>query len=346
MNILLFVWTLSLVMAGTALAIMLGLIIARVLRDQRVRQYEGQRRMLVPALLGASELPPEVAGKIAPDVIADVATSLIQLVRGDDREAFIERAEKFGVPRRLEQLLRSGSDRTRLAAAQAMGAFNDAKTLHLLRRALNDRNQDVRLAAALSIASAGDTESAAGIVPRLGEEEEEPSLLLVTLFKRIAADRPDEIKQLVTDPQSHSRVKVAAIEALAATGDYSLVPLIADLALAAPDDAEELPRYLRALGQLAHPAGRKAVMDGLSRPAMAARAAAVGAAGKIGLLETAPTLRALLDDPEWWVRFRAAEALIEFGEPGRALLRDAVQNGTPRARDAAITMLAEPGIET
>lgn len=344
MSFLLFVWQLSLVLAGAALAIMLVLIGARIASDRRARRREAQRRVLVPALLGASDLAPETAGKIAPDVVAEVATSLIQMVRGDDRQAFIERAVKLGVPERLARLLRSGSDRTRLAAAQAMGAFDDPKTLHLLRRALNDRNHDVRLAAALSIAAAGDTESAADIVPRLGQEEEEPSLLLVSLFKRIAADRPEDIKQLVTDPHSHSRVKVAAIEALASTGDYTLVPLIADLALAAPDNSEELPRYLRALSQLAHPAGRRAVIAGLERPGMAARAAAAGAAGKIGLTETAPTLRKLLDDPEWWVRFRAAEALIGFGESGRELLRDAIRSGSPRARDAAATMLAEHGI--
>lgn len=345
MNLLLLIWYLSLVLAGAALAIMLALIVSRLVSDRRNRRHQAQRLALVPALLGASELPPGAASKIAPAVVAEVATGLIQLVRGADREAFVERATKLGVPQRLARLLRSGSARTRLAAAQAMGAFHDREGLQALRRALTDRNSDVRLAAAISIASTEDTECAAEIVPGLDQSADEPSLLLVSLFKRIAATRPGDVKRLVTDAQTPPQVKVAAIEALAVTGDYTLVPLIADLALSASDDAEELPRYLRALGQLAHPAGRKAVIDGLHRASTAARAAAAAAAGQIGLVEAAPTLQALLDDPEWWVRFRAAEALIAFGDEGVALLSQATLSGTPRARDAAFAMLAEQGRE-
>src|SRR5690606_30691667 len=128
------------------------------------------------------------------------------------------------------------------------------------------------------------------------------------------------------------------------TGDYTLVPQIADLALAAADDSEELPRYLHALGELGHPAARQAVLNGLGRSEMAVRAAAAMAAGRIGLVEAAGTLAALLDDPEWWVRFRSAEALIRIGDRGKELLQQAARSGSDRSRDAARAMLAEQGL--
>jgi len=62
------------------------------------------------------------------------------------------------------------------------------------------------------------------------------------------------------------------------------------------------------------------------------------------LIESADRLAELLGDPEWWVRFRAAESLILFGEPGLALLRTAAAGDQGLARDAATTMLAERGL--
>ena len=339
------IWEFSLLLAGSALALMLLLISLRLLADRRTRRREVQRQVLVPALLGVGELDESLATTISPAVMADVSINLIQMVRGAEREAFADRATQLGVPLRLAKLLRSGSTRRRLAAAQAMGAFHDEGSLTALRGALDDRNGDVRLAAALSLAAAGDTRGAAMILPTLARGEREPSLLILSLLKSIAADRPGEVKALMISAHSHPLAKVAALEALVATGDYTLVPLIADLALGARNDAEELPRYLLALGQLGHPAARAAVIDGLARPSTAVRAAAATAAGRIGLLETADTLRMLLDDPEWWVRFRAAEALLDLGEKGRSLLHEAARTGDPRARDAARTMLAERGRE-
>lgn len=345
MNLLLLVWDLSLVLAGGALAIMVALIVARLVDDRRMRRREVQRQALLPALLGAGELSADEASSMAPEVVADVSTNLIRLVRGADRDAFVHRATRIGVPLQLTQALRSRSARKRLAAAEAIGVFADGTSLEALRRALDDPNEDVRLAAALSLASAGDTKSAGETLHHLDLGEGEPSLLMVSLFRRIAADRPDDIKALILDPATHSLARVAAVEALSTTGDYSLVPQIGELAIAAADDSEELPRYLHALGELGHPAARLAVLNGLHRPGMAARAAAATAVGRIGLVEAADTLAALLDDREWWVRFRSAEALIRIGDGGKNLLRQAARAGSERSRDAARTMLEEHGLE-
>lgn len=344
MNILAFIWLTSLALAVTSLAIMAILIIVRQVTDHRARKYAAHERALIPLLLGEGEWPATAISGIPTAVLAGVSTRLIRLVRGGDREAFIARAARLGVPQRLARQLHSRSARTRLAAAEAIGAFHDPETHAALQRALDDSNDDVRLAAALSLAASGETHGAGEIARKLGLGSNEPSLLMLSLFGRIASDRPAEIKALASNPAAHPRVRVAAIEALARTGDYSLVPMIVALTRTAPDDSEELPRYLRALGELGHPAASEAVVEALSRPSMAARAAAAGAAGRIGLIDVAPKLAALLDDTEWWVRFRAAEALIRFGEPGCKLLREAAGSDNPRVRDAAETMLAERGV--
>jgi HEAT repeat protein len=170
-------------------------------------------------------------------------------------------------------------------------------------------------------------------------------MLIVGLFRDIAGERPEEIRELVEDENTHAAVKVAAIDALSNSGDYSLVPLISELAMKADPCGEELPRYLRALGDFGHPAAAKAIEYGLASEAWWVRAAAAQSAGRIGLTGTANRLVSLLDDPQWWVRFRAGEALVAVGEEGQRLLRETSRGGSELAATAARLTLAEQGLD-
>jgi HEAT repeat protein len=278
------------------------------------------------------------------DLLATLLVELIQLVRGSDRERFVEAATRLGVPERLRHHLNSGSPRVRLAAAEALAEFPDDQSVERLREALRDRSSDVRLSAALALASVGKTPPARELVDLLGIGTTENSLLTVGLFRDIAARRPEEIKSLIVDEGVPANAKAAAIEALSASADYSLVPLIASLALTTDADDPALPRYFGALGAFAHPAGERAVKRGLGSPNWEARAAAAEAAGRIGLISLGPQLRELLADPLWWVRFRAGEALARMGKDGAQLLHQAARFSPEPGRTAAVLTLAERGI--
>jgi HEAT repeat protein len=341
LSLLALIWWLSVALAVLALLVMALLVVLRLLTARRERKWAARRRQLVHRLLGGELTPADELERLPSDLVADTFVELIRLVRGGERDAFVLQAAGLGVPRHLARRLRLGSARERLLAAQSLGQFPGEDTGALLQGALADRNPQVRLAAALSLAETGHCEDIGELVGKLGLGSAEASTLAVTLFRSLSAERLDEIKGLVTAPGVPVTVRIAAIEALATTGDYSLVPAITQLAIHAPDDSVELPAYLRALGLFAHPAARPAVLDGLGRRSLAARAAAAGAAGRIGLVEFAGRLALMLDDREWWVRFRAAEALLRLGAPGVQCLRKQAREGSPRARTAAASMLAE-----
>ena len=341
MSLLALIWWLSLVLAGAAVLVMGVLILARLAVVRRETRRASRRRELAHRFLSGEACSADELQRLPRDLVADAFVELVRLVRGAERDAFVAQATALGVPRYLGRQLRRGSPRERLLAAQSLGQFPDEDSTALLRSALADRSAEVRLAAALALAEAGHSNNIQDLVRELGLGTDEDSGLAVTLFRTLSADRPEEIKALVTSPDTPVRVRLAAIEALAMTGDYSLVPVITRLAIDAPDGAVELPGYLRALGLFAHPAARPAILDGLSRSAFAARAAAAGAAGRIGLVEFAGRLAHMLDDREWWVRFRAAEALLRLGDPGEEWLRKQARDGSPRARNAAASMLAE-----
>jgi HEAT repeat protein len=337
-------WLVSLAICALALAIMLGLIIARRVSEFRAKSRQEERRRLVPMLLDPNPEPRPQEVKPAPDLLADLFTELIQMVRGTDREKFVASSSRLGVPQRLRQRLDYGSPRIRLAAAEALGDFDDEQSMARLHSALDDPNEDVRLAAALALAEAGHAPNARLLVEKLGIGTSEHSMLVVGLFEDIARDRPEEVKAIVEAEDMPAGAKAAAIEALTASGDYSLVPIISRLVLAAGADAEELPRYLQALGEFGHPAGARAVEHALGSPRAAVRAAAAEAAGRIVLGTSASRLAELLEDQDWWVRFRAGEALARLGDEGQGLLRDLAEHGSEAARETARLTLAERGL--
>jgi HEAT repeat protein len=341
LTLLAFIWWLSLALAAGTLLTMAVLILRRLVTERREKSRAVRRRQLSRRLLSGDSPSAEELKNLPRGLAADTFVELMRLVRGSEREAFASQARALGVPWHLGRRLQRGSTRERLLAAQALGQFLDQDSTAILQTALTDRSPEVRLAAALALADAGHSHNVRDLIRELGLGVAEDSTLAVTLFRSLWNERPDEIKALVTEPDTNSRVRLAAVEALAMNGDYSLVPVITRLAIAASDDADELPGYLHALGLLAHPAARPAVLDGLSRSSYPVRAEAARAAGRIGVVEFAGQIASLLDDGEWWVRFRAAEALFRLGDPGVEWLRRQAREGSPRARNTAASMLAE-----
>ncbi|HEX8192105.1 MAG TPA: HEAT repeat domain-containing protein [Allosphingosinicella sp.] len=343
MSGLVLLWWIALAIAGAALLIMIGLILARLVLGATGRARETERRRLIPILLGSR--PPTRLGRSARgDLLAELSIELIQLVRGSDRERFVDAATRMGVPERLRHQLGSGSTRVRLSAAEALAEFPDDATIDRLTAALSDSNPDVRLSAALSLASIGKAPPARALVDLLGIGTTENSLLVVSLFRDIAPTKPEEIRALILDATVPSGAKAAAIEALSASGDYALVPLVTTLAVTCDAADEALPRYLAALGAFGHPAAEPAVRRGLGSPDWEVRAAAAEAAGRIGLIRLGAQLRERLGDRTWWVRFRSGEALARMGEEGASYLRGAAADPAEPARTAAALTLAERGL--
>jgi len=337
-------WLLSLALAGGALLIMLGLIVGRWWGRRRSRATEAERRRLIPMLLGSGDAPRMQAASVSSDLMADLAVELIQMVRGEDRRKLVATATEAGVPRRLLARLRRPASQTRIVAAEALAEFPSPEHVEALEVALRDRNQDVRLAAAMSLAATGNAPPARRLIEQLHIGRGQSSLLVVALLEDIALERPQEIRSLIEDPAIPEAVKAAAIEALSSSGDYSLVPIITDLAIRATPTSEALPRFLRSLGQFGHPAAGAAVERGLRNGSADVRAAACEAAGKIGLVTAAEKLAQLLGDESWWVRFRAGEALTRIGPRGHRLLSEAASSGDRSVAQAAELIMAERGI--
>ncbi|HET9426811.1 MAG TPA: HEAT repeat domain-containing protein [Allosphingosinicella sp.] len=338
-------WLVSLAISGAALAIMIGLILLRQLGSWRQKNREAERRRLIPLLLGDTQ-PAEIETAIwrADDLLVELTVELIQLVRGSDRERFVERAVELGVPQRLRHHLGSGVPRLRQMAAEALAPFHDAASTDSLLAALGDSNPDVRLTAALSLAQSGRSPPVAELVDRLKIGTDERSLLTISLFKDLAEQCPEQLEALLGDAGSPSGARMAAAQALAHAGRYPAVPRIAGMILREEASPDDVPRLLRALGVLAHPAAEDAVRFALGSNSPRIRAAAAEAAGRIGLTQLTGKLVEALSDQVHAVRFHAGGALASFGGAGREVLASvAAKDAGGPASEAAARILAEQG---
>ena len=334
-------WDFSLLLCAVALLTVAALLLARAVSGSSARQREEVRRRLLPAMLRGDAVTTDT--RLSRKVAAILTLELAELVRGSDREALIASARSAGAIRELRRGLRSRAPQNRLVAAEALALFPECAE-DLNRLVSTDPNRAVRLGAALALAQEGNAPAAGQLVRSLGIGTAENSLLVVSLMRDLVKADPHAIEALLYDLELSDTAKLAATDALAESGAVDHAPLVAWMAEAAGEDSDLQPRIFRALGRLGHPAGHDAIMAGMVSPVWQVRAAAAEAAGRSRLKRAVDRLSELLDDDEWWVRFRAGEALSRLGGAGRLMLQRTALDGAPIARAAAKATMRERGL--
>ena len=339
MTSLLALWNASLTLSAAALLALVILLVARFSGGRSAEQRQRARKELTAILLsGGTGLAPRT--RLYRECAADLVAELAELVRGSDRERLLQNAVDLGVPDVLRRRLRSRVAQDRLSAAETLAMFPGEPQQWAL-AALDDRNRDVRLGAALALAHNHAAPGAAEVARKLGIGTRERSLLVVSLMRDLAETDTKGVEAILYDPELPDEAKLAATDALAASGMVENAPLVAWMADAARTDSQLQPRIFRALGRIGHPGARDAVLTGMQSAEWRVRSSAAEAAGRIGLTDAIPRLKELLGDEHWWVRLRCGEALARMGRAGREALLAVAESGSPQARHAASATLAE-----
>lgn len=337
-------WLGSGLLAAASLLIMAALVVVRAVLGRR--SLADERRGLERLLFAASGDSAPASAEPASRRLAEVALDSIDHAASPaERDRIVARSRSLGVPQRLRQDLRARSPHRRSAAAAALADFADDDSVAALTVALADRDPDVRLSAALALAHMDRAPPASELVARLGLGSAERSLLVSALFDEIAEAHPEQILDVVGDPALPSAVRLAAIDAMSSSRDPRLLAALIEFVNESDELAASLPRYLEELGEFGDPAAGPAVARWLDSTAARVRAEAVRAAGRLGLVAEAPRLARLLGDRNWWVRYRAGEALSALGEDGHAQLRRLAARGGGVAERAAAVTLAERGLD-
>ncbi len=341
------IWYLAVSLAAAAIFGALVVIVARLLRMAMEARRNQQRRELLLELLTAIEsnrAPPELIDKLRRHrwQAADLLAELAAIIRGASRERLFAVAREANLDVWLISQLKAWSRHKRRAAAELLGLFDQSEAIAALQEVLNDRDEDVRLTAALGLAERDQAPPIEILLSRLQAGTREHSLLLRRLFDSVAVKRPLDVLDVAEGRLGHPSLRPAAIDALGTSGRAELAGPIA--AMARDPERNIRAAVLRALGALGLPTAGEVIAAGLRDEDWQVRVRAIDAARRLQLVDLVPDIAKLLDDEAWWVRFRAAEALAALGDSGRQALQKVASNGPDLARRTAAMMLAEQSI--
>lgn len=339
------VWWLSLALAGVSLLLMSILVVRRVIGDRMIARREQRKQAMLEWLLDCLvTLVPEQAGDFVESkqdamILVDVIEHLLRSLSGGERQRLIAVLRSLGGVETCLERLRNGKDWQREAAAGSLRYLDAPGVREGLRQALDDPSPGVRCAAARALLHLDSAGSAQLLIDKLIVEAAVPPHAVRDVFRQLGPLYHDElIAALESDLEN---VKVVVIDALGHSGDLGVVePLLALLeqALAAPVAKEIAANTYRALGLLGDPRALPAVKEGLRSRAWEVRCQAALCAGQIRAHEAGALLTDLLDDPVWWVRYRAAEALFDLGEQGIEVLLRLSQEATNAGQTAQLVL--------
>jgi hypothetical protein len=336
MSLLQTIWTVSIIFAIWALITVAALVVLRLFRERHLRSVTRARevsRALVTAYSDGIVSEKDVEQRLGNSGFVAVALDLLMVLQGEPRDRLIALMKVRGVDARLRRGLLRLNQAKRVAAAEVLYIFPGDETTAALFDALQDRDKDVRLAAASSLVKMGSAPSFAFLLPLLiGKDGAMPVRLGQILRDYCDADMP-AVSAVAWDRQLHPFVRAKAVETLAATGDQTAVSMIQNLVL---DEEPDLrAATLRALGKLQSFQSAAAIAAALRDEVWFVRAAAADSAARLALYELAPLIVPLMEDEQWWVRFRAGEALTSLDAAGRKALRDIASDRKGRKRTKA-----------
>lgn len=348
MTSLMLIWSVSWALAAAAVLWMIGLIVARVIRERIENRRERDRQLIHRAFLDILAGSGDAVGYLSgvrrrARVMAESLLDVVALVRGAERERLISALQAFGIDEVFRCRLFRGSIAGRMAAAEVLSIFPGPDGKESLRRALDEaRPAELRVGLMSSLIDLGAPPSLEEVLADLSGLKASDSLLYLPLIARLVAGDPMTALRAFGDASVTGEARIILAEALGASGDYrALAPLCA--AARAPD-VELRIACIRGLTTLGHPAAGPTILNAMSDPAWFVRVASCEAAGRIGLQQAVPRLAALLEDEVWWVRFRAGEALAALGETGRQRLAQLAASGDDLSRRTAAIVLAERGL--
>lgn len=261
-----------------------------------------------------------------------------ETLRGEARQRLRKLALDAGLDHAAAALLASGSVRYRLLGIVTLGRIGATESVSQLSALAGDANSVLSLLAARSLLQIDPAHSLPALLRSLPQRNDWPrakvaamigeisaEILAPALFLALAASTPRDAAHLLNLIEtSHLGDTWSVLERLLSVEQPPDV-------LAAALKASRDPRALPAARQLA------------AHDQWVVRAQAATALGRFGTEEDRLRLQAMLSDPEWWVRYRAARALTALPFVSRQKLEDLRAQLTDRF---AANILAQALAET
>jgi len=334
----------SFALTGLSVLMAVFIVIKRAWRQRQAGRREKRRREITSFLhhlLSAEDIP--FAGGEMPfekkdmPLVFDAALSVIRGIKGSDAVRVVSRLNGWGMEAYAHGILSAPSRAEKIRALAYLSRCSDEKSIEDILAASASDDRYVQLAALRALAERQAVEHLGLMLSRMEAGRQRNTLILTEVLTRFGEGAvPDLLHQAQFG--SVLEMRIAAINALGAIGSPDAVDTLIALAGALETHAEITAKSLQALSRLGDRRAEGVIIRNLSSTEKGIRVQAARAAGALALSEALPQLAALLEDDDWWVRFRAGEALARLGRPGQAVL-EARSRDRPQKDEAPIARL-------
>lgn len=245
-----------------------------------------------------------------------------------------------GVDRVAVRFLEKRSTRKKLLAVVTLGQLRDKSQWEKLRQMALSDHMLLSLAATQAIARIDPEAAVPVIVPLVVSRMGWPAAKVASILGEIG---PDLVSRPLTDAVMHAPPEAMQrlIPYLETCHDAVTLPAVRQLLENPPDDKVIGP-CLNVIGKSRDAKDLKLVRHYLAHARWHVRAHAAACLGRIGTREDEEKLVALLADPEWWVRYRAAQAIVDLPSSSMQRIHKLKEElGDRYARDILEQVIAE-----
>ena len=326
------------VLQGIVILAVLSLVTERLWRNSYAARSDARLQSYEPHILGLLLDPSDIGSlQLAVDtrdrqVIRRKLLQQTEQLKGIDKDHMTGVFERLGFVQDEVSALRSRKWWRRLEAAVNLGNIHSRDAVQPLIAAVQDTNEDVRLAAVRSLGQLGSDQGLGVLLDALEDEGQWTPAKIVEILVGIGPEIESEVLQRIDSGRS-SRSRKLYVELC---GHLRLLEGASGIRSLA-DDPEATVRaaVAKALGMIGHDSASDTLAGLLTDQDCHVRAEAAKSLGRLASAETAENLKKALEDPEWQVRRNAAVSLCLLGPAGKDLLDAAASAGTVHAQQTA-----------
>ena len=256
-------------------------------------------------------------------------------LRGNAADALNDLARSLGCAAIAHRMLAAGDRSQQLLAILVLGRLRDVDAYPLLRRFASHRARTLSMHASWALVQIDPARAAEGMAPDMITNGDWPVREVVTVLQQARSEcEPVLLAMAARGQPGHLPRLLQVIEGLRIALPPSLVATLLN-----DHDPEILISVLRCIGD---PGARSGVVPLLQHSDWRVRLQAARTLGRIGRRDDLPALSSLLNDSQWWVRYRTAQAIagLPFLVPGE-LETVAGNTGDRYASDILRQVMAE-----
>ncbi|MDH3350635.1 MAG: HEAT repeat domain-containing protein [Gammaproteobacteria bacterium] len=339
-------WSIAAVLATTVILFVytVGLRVATISSNQQRRSFLARwRDVFATSMLdrefAAQQTLPRVRRADRIDLLEEWNRAR-SMVYGSAVDNLIDLATRSGIPDLARRLFRSRRMRSRILAVQTVGHLRLPEFRAELGELVNDENTALSITAAAALVDIDADSGIALVVPMINRRRDWPKTRVSILLRQAGSERISEPMYRAIRSEGDSG-KTYLLQFARLMEAEILDALVGDLLRESRD-----PGVLNAALKLVSGfAGVPRIAALTQNDAWFVRMQAAKVLGRVGQEEHLSLLEALLDDPEWWVRYRAAQAIttLPFLGPNQ-LRRIRLRQSDPFAGDILQQAFAEVGL--